>query len=101
MVYGGDRSVLILRGLVDRDRWWRHPHCPNHVEVWVPGVGVYAVILANTESTAVGESTHDGNEKPPGNGGSVCGVAGGLVLRLDGEGVFEALHSSLLRFMEF
>jgi hypothetical protein len=32
-------------------------------------------------------------EKPPGNGGSVCGVAGWLALRLDGEGVFEALHA--------
>ena len=75
-------------------------HCLNNFEVWVPGLGVYPELLANTESTAVGESTHNDNEKPPGNGGSVCGVAGGLVLRLDGEGVFEALHSSLLRFME-
>jgi hypothetical protein len=33
--------------------------------------------------------------KPPGNGGSVCGVAGWLALRLDldGEGVLEALHA--------
>src|SRR6266540_6098833 len=51
------------------------------------------ILLADTESTAVGESTHDGNEKPPGNGGSVCGVAGWLALRRDGEGVLEALHA--------
>jgi len=31
--------------------------------------------------------------KPPGNGGSVGGVAGGLALRLDGEGVLEARHA--------
>src|SRR6266545_5936213 len=35
-VYGCHLSVLILRGLVDRDRWWRHPHCLNNFEVWVP-----------------------------------------------------------------
>jgi hypothetical protein len=32
-------------------------------------------------------------EKPPGSGGSVCSVARGPALRLDGEGVFEALHA--------
>jgi hypothetical protein len=32
MVYGCHLSVLMLRGLVDRDRWWRHPHCLNHVQ---------------------------------------------------------------------
>jgi hypothetical protein len=49
MVYGGDLSVLMLRGLVERDRLWRHPHCLNYVEVWVSGSGVYAELWADTE----------------------------------------------------
>jgi hypothetical protein len=32
-------------------------------------------------------------QRPPGHGGSVCGVAGWLALRLDGQGVLEALHA--------
>jgi hypothetical protein len=53
----------------------------------------FSEVGADTESTAVGESTHDGNEKPPGNGGSVCGMVKGPVRRLDGEGVLKALHA--------
>jgi hypothetical protein len=55
MVYGCDLSVLILRGLVDRDSWWRHSHCLNSFAVRVSGQCAYAVLLADTESTAVGE----------------------------------------------
>jgi hypothetical protein len=51
----------------------------------VPGRAGVGIVL--------GGSIHDGNEKLPGNGGSVYGVAGWLALRLDDEGVLEALHA--------
>jgi hypothetical protein len=34
-------------------------------------------------------------QRPPGHGGSGCGMARGPVCRLDGEGVFEFLHPRL------
>jgi hypothetical protein len=55
MVYGGDLSVLMLRGLVDRDNDGALPHCLNHVEVWVSGSCVYAEVWADTEFQAVGD----------------------------------------------
>jgi hypothetical protein len=48
-VYGYHLSVLILRGLVDRDRLWHHPYCLNNFEVWMPGQCVYPKLLADTE----------------------------------------------------
>ena len=52
--------------VVDRDRWWRHPHCLNNFEVWVPELGVYAELMADTEFQKIGKGNWLGKRKASG-----------------------------------